>query len=524
MNKLSAVIFSLLLLLPSTLLARTNYQDPKSPYKTASEKSTEPPDRTNDSGLLDSPNDNGASETSNPEADREAQKLYESGMTLYDAGKLDEAIGVFKQSLKLRPEDPQTNYSLGMAYTQSKSYKDAAESFKRAVKYKPDWPEANFRVGMISYVLGHRTQSLSSYNKLRKLNSPLANALYRIINDDNGTALVAPNDIDDGTKPPKSGDMGASSAIGSATVDYTKTSEQRNDATQTPATEDQKSSEQSTNRIPPNTDTSAKSADPKAGPITGAPATPEGAVSEVPLTSVYRVDVGDVLDIRLLNSTTPRSTLFTVIDGGLIDFPVAGGPIAVAGLTQEEIQARIAAELKRRAVEDGAQISVGVRQFASHRVVVTGLVVNSGTRFLRREAVPLYVILAEVQSRLDAGRATIMRAGVAAQTIDLNDAAGLNTLVLAGDVINISARPQEFYYIAGRINYPGQKLFQSGITLLQSILAAGGLARENDDTVTLSREAYDGHLMSTKYSLREIRTGKVQDPKIRPGDRIEVLH
>ena len=116
-----------------------------------------------------------------------------------------------------------------------------------------------------------------------------------------------------------------------------------------------------------------------------------------------------MLDIRLLNSSTPRSTLYTVIDGGFIDLPVAGGPIAVAGLTPDEIQTRIATELKRRAVEDGARVSVGVRQYASHAVVVTGLVNNPGNKFLRREAVPLYVIMAEAQARTDAGRVAVMR-------------------------------------------------------------------------------------------------------------------
>src|SRR4026207_1134236 len=118
-----------------------------------------------------------------------------------------------------------------------------------------------------------------------------------------------------------------------------------------------------------------------------------------PLTEIYRVGLGDVLDIRLLNSANRKSTLFTVAGGGGIDLPVAGGTISVAGLTPDEIQTRIGAELKRRAVAESAQVSVGVRQYLSHSVAVTGLVVNPGTRFLRREMVPLYVLLAESQLR-----------------------------------------------------------------------------------------------------------------------------
>ena len=62
------------------------------------------------------------------------------------------------------------------------------------------------------------------------------------------------------------------------------------------------------------------------------------------LTEIYKVGVGDILDVRFMNSANAgRSTLFTVVAGGMIDFPVAGGPIMVAGLTADEIQARMPA-------------------------------------------------------------------------------------------------------------------------------------------------------------------------------------
>jgi len=162
------------------------------------------------------------------------------------------------------------------------------------------------------------------------------------------------------------------------------------------------------------------------------------------LTEIYRVGVGDILDIRLINSLTNRSTLFTVLPSGAIDLPVAGGAVQVAGLTTEEIQVRIGAELKRRAVEDGAHISVGVRQYVSHSVMVTGLVVNPGTRFLRREAVPLYAVLAESQLRNDAGRVVVMRGGATGETLELSDPQTMNITIQAGDVITVSHKPQEF--------------------------------------------------------------------------------
>ena len=246
------------------------------------------------------------------------------------------------------------------------------------------------------------------------------------------------------------------------------------------------------------------------------------SASERSLTEIYRVGIGDVLDIRLLNSPYSRSsTLFTVLAGGMIDLPIAGGTIPVAGLTPDEIQKIVSAELTRRAVEEKARISVGVRQYLSHSVTVTGLVVNPGTRFLRREMVPLYVVLAESQLRNDAGRVVILRAGTVGQPQDLSDPATLNLNVQAGDVITVTSRPPEFYYIGGRINYPGQKPFQPGITLLQAFLAAGGTAKP-DNKVEISREGADGRLVTIRYTIKQIKSGAVQDPKLQSGDRIEV--
>src|SRR5687768_13476731 len=243
--------------------------------------------------------------------------------------------------------------------------------------------------------------------------------------------------------------------------------------------------------------------------------------AEPPLTEIYRVGVGDVLDIRLINSPNNRSTLFTVMPGGAIDFPVAGGALKVAGLTTDEIQSRVVAELKRRAVEERAQVSVGVRQYASHSVMVNGLVVHPGTRYLRREAVPLYVVLAESQMRNDAGRVAIMRAGANGETLDLRDPKTLNLIVQSGDVITVSNKPQEFYYIGGRINFPGQKEFQPGITLLQAILAAGGATRQ-ENRVEISRAGADGRLTTIRYRIKDIKNGGIEDPKLQPGDRIEI--
>lgn len=251
--------------------------------------------------------------------------------------------------------------------------------------------------------------------------------------------------------------------------------------------------------------------------------TPANTVSPTPdPTNIYRVGVGDVLNIRLLNAQGRESTLFSVMAGGLLEYPLAGDPIQVAGLTTDEIDARLTAQIK---VYENPQIVVSVREYASHTVIVTGLVNDPGTKVLRREAMPLYVLLAEAQLKPDAGRATIMRADGKSLEVNLTDAKATTTLVHPGDVVTLSAlppAPPQFFYIGGQVGSPGQKDFHAGLTLTQAVLASGGTTRFAGSKVKVSRQGADGRLVTTEYNLKHIEAGKIPDPVLQAGDRLEV--
>lgn len=257
-------------------------------------------------------------------------------------------------------------------------------------------------------------------------------------------------------------------------------------------------------------------------PAAQKPAATTASAAPLVLTNIYRVGVGDVLDIRLLNANTNESTLFTVLEGGLLEYPLAGDPLQVAGLTTDEIGARVTSKVK---IYDKPKVVVSVREYGSHNVIVTGLVNDPGTKRLRREAVPLYVILAEAQPRAEAARATIMRTGSPGMTVDLADSTATATLVYPGDVITLGVAPPkapEFYFIGGQINSPGQKDFHPGLTLTQAILASGGGSRFAGSRVKVSRQGPDGRLVTTEYNLKKIESGKDPDPLLQAGDRVEI--
>lgn len=253
------------------------------------------------------------------------------------------------------------------------------------------------------------------------------------------------------------------------------------------------------------------------------PSTPANTTSPTPdPTNIYRVGVGDVLNIRLLNAQGRESTLFSVMAGGLLEYPLAGDPIQVAGLTTDEIDARLTSLIK---VYENPQIVVSVREYASHTVILNGLVNDPGTKVLRREAMPLYVVLAEAQVKPEAGRATIMRADGKSLEVTLTDPKATTTLVLPGDVVTLSAlppAPPQFFYIGGQVISPGQKDFHAGLTLTQAVLASGGTTRFAGSKVKVSRQGADGRLVTTEYNLKQIEAGKIPDPVLQAGDRLEV--
>lgn len=501
-----------------------------------------------------------ASGTSAPDA----ASYYEIGMGHYESKRFKEAVEAFQQSIRLGSNDPKTYFNLGQAYFSLNRYKEARESYKRAVKIKPDWDEAHYRLGWMYHILGDKDAALAQYKILQSLNQEMATNFQKLLDNDgraeaatngNAASTAAANTEPANSTPASDTNSAQTASPEPLASDKSQTAQPPPDASATTTvgattaldatakpdaageTKPTVSAPAATNTSTPTSTAAAESNSADASGTsttsTSAPSKDEttttpseavaaGSASEMPLTSVYRVGVGDVLDIRLLNTPTSRSTLFTVMSGGLIEYPLIGGSLAVAGLTTDEIGARLTAELKRRGLSGDSQVVVGVRNYTSHSVIVSGLVNYPGRKTMQREAMPLYVLMAEAQLRPDAGRAVIMRTGEPPITVnDLMEPAALNVLVRDGDVVAVSARQLQYYFIGGRINSPGQKVFQQDLTLIQAILAAGGLSRPQE-TAEISREEPDGRLTTTKYVLKEIKSGKIPDPRLKPGDRIQI--
>ena len=244
---------------------------------------------------------------------------------------------------------------------------------------------------------------------------------------------------------------------------------------------------------------------------------------EVSLTNIYRVGPNDVLDVRLNDSQSAKSTLFTVMASGLIEYPMLNEPLLVAGLTVEEIGAKIEDELNKRALIEDPKVIVGVRDYASHAILVSGLVKEPGTKFLRREAIPLYVVVADAQPAPEAARLVLVRnERHQIYEIDLMQVVDMNLLVRQGDVVTLHPSVTQFIYVGGEVKTPGEKMFRRGLTLTQAIITAGGIPPKCK-FAEIGRDDGHGFLIETRFDLKDIESGKVADPLLRPGDRIMIM-
>src|SRR5258705_12767481 len=360
-----------------------------------------------------------------------------------------------KHPTKIDRENARRYYKAGVKYGRANLFRQALQSFQEALKHDPEYPEALYGLGRAHLDLGHYSEAIVAFQTVLKLD---------------------PNASD------------AYSGLGEA---YAKLKEEK------PASP-----------IQDNFGVGERVA------ITAKPADmtpPKMPDRKSDLAALYKVGAGDVLDIRIAGSPNQESTLFTVSSTGMLEYPILGQALKVLGLTTNEISENIGAEMRRLAIGRESDPQVGVRDYNSHTILVSGLVKEPGTKILRREAIPLYVVLADAQPLPEASQVTVIsQHSDKARVIELSDAQQTSMLVLPGDVVSVGQGAKQFFYVGGEVKAPGEFSYHKGLSLTQAILAAGGVT-PGGEKVELTRGAGDGLLSLNKFKLKDINNGKVPD-------------
>jgi len=360
-------------------------------------------------------------------------------------------------------------YKTGVQYGNAGLFTQAAEMFRRALLLKPDYSDAYRSLGRAHIDLNQWEQALQSLEQALTLN-PKDKEARRLLDQ-------------------------ARFKLTSATNEESK-SEQA-DGSQVAMNLTTSTSSTSTRRVSEN---------------------------ELALTKIYRVEPGDVLDVLLGATPSADSIRITITTSGLLAHPSLAEPLPVAGLTVEEITDRLQIALGQQPLTANAKVSVGIHEYVSHTILVSGLVKDPGTKILRREAIPLSVVVADAQPLPEAGRVTVVRSeSNESFTVQLAQTAEMSMLIHPGDVITLQATPTQFFYLAGDVKAPGEKIFRQGLTLTQAIITAGGPTGKPKEA-RVSRDDGRGFLKVTRYKLNEIDSGKLPDPSIQPGDRITIIN
>ena len=238
-------------------------------------------------------------------------------------------------------------------------------------------------------------------------------------------------------------------------------------------------------------------------------------------TEIYKVGIGDILFISLQNAPSKDSTYFTVLNDGTIDYPLVGEMISVNGLTEEEVEDLLRGKIK---LYENPQISVNVRERASHSITVLGMVEKAGKIFLSREAVPLFTIRAEAMVQSKANQVIIKRVNSETEKVNLNDSKSDEVLIFPGDIVEFkSSEMPQFYYIGGNITSGGRKDFYQNLSLTQAIYESNDLKKQSTNVkVIIRRKNQEGLLSPLEFNLNSIKAGKQPDPILQAGDTIEI--
>ena len=93
------------------------------------------------------------------------QKAFDEGVALSKAGKNDEAIAKFNETLTMAPNCQDCYYNIGFSNIQKKDYDAAEASFKKAIELKPDYVDAWNGLANVYNTQGKTDLALEASNK-----------------------------------------------------------------------------------------------------------------------------------------------------------------------------------------------------------------------------------------------------------------------------------------------------------------------------------------------------------------------
>jgi len=246
----------------------------------------------------------------------------------------------------------------------------------------------------------------------------------------------------------------------------------------------------------------------------------------------YRIGPGDLLEIRVFE-VKELDQVVRVSEDGSITLPLLGR-VMVEGLTQEGVVEKLTGLLQAKYVKK-PQVTIFIKEYKNQQVAVIGAVEKAGSyELVGRKNLLQIISMAGGLSDTAGNDVFILRDGPDGQTstihIDLkellvNANQALNVPIEPNDVVNVPVDREIRVFVMGRVTRPGavKAKLSEGITLLQSIADAGGLAEgAKEGSITITRKDKTGKEQKIKVNLKDILKGKKKDIPLQEGDVVFV--
>lgn len=250
----------------------------------------------------------------------------------------------------------------------------------------------------------------------------------------------------------------------------------------------------------------------------------------------YLIGPDDILEISVFEwdlTDETRILELRVSKTGVIALPALGS-IKVAGLSVEDVNAKIVDQLGAKNILQDARVSVSVREYRHRRVAVLGAVVSPGMYALQENVASLLDVLSLAGGPSgDASAAAYVQQGPGRDTqhqgaivVDLDQLfkfgqSDLNPLLRGGDSVYIPLSP--LVYVYGRVKNPGAISLRRPTTILEAIALSGGFAEQADHKrVRLIRKHDDGTEESLLVNFKRIENGLDPDLFLQQNDLLRV--
>jgi protein O-GlcNAc transferase len=106
------------------------------------------------------------------------ERAVKSALEQLRAGNLPQAETIFKEIVRIQPQNVSALHFIGVIHYQLKDYDSSIEYIKRALELGPDYVDAYNNLGIVLHEVGQLDEAIKCYHKAIELNPNFASAYY----------------------------------------------------------------------------------------------------------------------------------------------------------------------------------------------------------------------------------------------------------------------------------------------------------------------------------------------------------